>query len=118
MDEQKTKEQENIDNSESSSGEVQSNTPVQSSVSEETVQENSNPVSPVVEPIETEEKKEVEKKSDFLGEEIEQPSIKETTVEKTEEVENVKPVIIEWKKPFFLMFGLGIAGIILMLILK
>lgn len=58
------------------------------------------------------------KKSDFPGQEMEHPSIKETSAEKTEEVEKVKPVIIEWKKPFFLMFGLGVAAIILMLILK
>lgn len=58
------------------------------------------------------------KQSDFPGQEIEQPSIKETSAEKTEEIEKVRPVIIEWKKPFFLMFGLGVAAIILMLVLK
>lgn len=115
MDEQKTKEQENIDNSESQGVEVQSNTPAES---EDPIQENPNPASPVVEPTVTDEKKEVGKKSEFPGEEIEHPSIKETTAEKMEEVENVKPVIIEWKKPFFIMFGLGVAAIILMLILK
>lgn len=71
------------------------------------------------EPEQTTEKVEEKKKdSEFPGQEIEQPSLKETTPEKTEEVENVKPIIIEWKKPFFLMFGIGVAGIVLMLILK
>jgi len=64
------------------------------------------------------EKAQEKKPSDFPGQEIEHPSIKETSVEKTEEAEKVKPVIIEWKKPFFLMFGLGVAAIVLMLILK
>ncbi|MBW6441519.1 hypothetical protein K0B04_01240 [Patescibacteria group bacterium] len=59
-----------------------------------------------------------EKKSEFPGQELEHPSIKEASAEVTKEADNFKPVIIEWKKPFFLMFGLGVAAIVLMLILK
>ena len=59
-----------------------------------------------------------EKKSEFLGQELEHPSIKETANGETLEADKIKPVIIEWKKPFFLMFGLGVAAIVLMLILR
>jgi hypothetical protein len=104
MDEQKTNEE--IQSNEQNSGEQESepqSTGAQETSAPEKVTEG-NP--------------DTQKKSDFPGEEIEHPSIKETTVEKTEEIENVKPVIIEWKKPFFIMFGLGVAAIILMLVLK
>ena len=29
-----------------------------------------------------------------------------------------QPIVIEWKKPFFIMFGIGVVGIILAYILK
>jgi hypothetical protein len=95
MDEKITEEQENLD---SQNGGADANYNSQSNSNEKPADEK--------------------KSSDFPGEELEQPSIRETTAEKTQEVEKVKPVIIEWKKPFFLMFGLGVAVIILMLILK
>lgn len=104
MDEQKTNE-EIQDNEQSLEEQVSEPQPSND-------QESSEPGKPV------EGKLEAQKSSDFPGEEVEQPSIKETTAEETEEVENVKPVIIEWKKPFFIMFGLGVAAIILMLILR
>ncbi|HPD74059.1 MAG TPA: hypothetical protein PLX95_02110, partial [bacterium] len=47
-----------------------------------------------------------EKDSEFPGQEIEHPTIKEASKEDLEEIKKVKPVIIEWKKPFFVMFFL------------
>jgi len=56
--------------------------------------------------------------SEFLGQELEHPSIKEASKEEIEEVEKNKPVIIEWKKPFFITFALGVVAVALMYFLK
>ncbi len=58
------------------------------------------------------------KDSDFVGQAIEHPSIKEASKQDTLDADKSKPVIIEWKKPFFIMFGVGVAGIVLMYLLK
>lgn len=58
------------------------------------------------------------KDSDFVGKAIEHPSIKEATKQETSGADKSKPVIIEWKRPFFIMFGIGVAGVVLMYILK
>ncbi len=59
-----------------------------------------------------------EKDSEFPGQEIEHPTIKEATKEDVEEIKKVKPVIIEWKKPFFITFFLGVAAVALTYFLK
>ena len=58
------------------------------------------------------------KDSDFVGQAIEHPSIKEASKQETLDADKSKPVIIEWKKPFFIMFGVGVLGIVLMYLLK
>jgi hypothetical protein len=58
------------------------------------------------------------KDSDFIGQAIEHPSIKEATKQETSDADKSKPVIIEWKKPFFIMFGIGVLGVVLMYVLK
>ena len=59
-----------------------------------------------------------EKDSEFPGQEIEHPTIKEASKEDVEEIKKVKPVIIEWKKPFFVMFFLGVAAVALTYFLR
>ena len=59
-----------------------------------------------------------EKDTEFPGQEIEHPTIKEASKEDVEEIKKVKPVIIEWKKPFFITFFLGVAAIALTYFLK
>jgi len=59
-----------------------------------------------------------EKDSEFPGQEIEHPTIKEASKEDLEEIKKVKPVIIEWKKPFFITFFLGVAAVALTYFLK
>jgi len=58
------------------------------------------------------------KDSDFIGQAIEHPSIKEASKQDTIDADKSKPVIIEWKKPFFIMFGLAVLGIALMYFLR
>ena len=59
-----------------------------------------------------------EKDTEFIGQEIEHPTIKEASKEDVEEIKKVKPVIVEWKKPFFVTFFLGVAAVALVYFLK
>jgi len=54
-----------------------------------------------------------EKNTEFPGQEIEHPTIKEASKEDIEEIKKVKPVTVEWKKPFFITFFLGVAAVAL-----
>jgi hypothetical protein len=58
-----------------------------------------------------------EKDSEFPGQEIEHPSIREASKEDLDEIKKVKPVIVEWKKPFFITFALAVAAVVLTYIL-
>ena len=58
------------------------------------------------------------KDSEFPGQEIEHPTIKEASKEDLDEIKKIKPVIIEWKKPFFITFALGVAAVVLTYILR
>lgn len=67
----------------------------------------------IVKPVNVELPKE-EKKSEFPGQEIEQPSIRETSSKESTKDDKSIPVIIEWKKPFIIMFALGVVAMALM----
>lgn len=82
---------------------------------EDIIQEE--PVTKAIDKIQ-ESQDEKEKDTEFPGQEIEHPTIKEASKEDVEEIKKVKPVIIEWKKPFFITFFLGVAAIALTYFLK
>jgi ABC-type dipeptide/oligopeptide/nickel transport system permease component len=58
-----------------------------------------------------------ERDSEFPGQEIEHPTLKEASKEDLDEIKKVKPVIVEWKKPFFVTFALAVAAVVLTYIL-
>ena len=60
---------------------------------------------------------EKKQEDNFVGTAIEHPVIHEVSNDVAEEKES-DPVIIEWKKPFFITFALGVAAVALMYILK
>lgn len=58
------------------------------------------------------------KDSEFPGQEIEHPTIKEASKEDLDEIKKIKPVIVEWKKPFFITFALAVAAVFLTYFLR
>lgn len=60
---------------------------------------------------------EKKQEDNFVGTAIDHPVIHEVPNDIVKE-EKSDPVIIEWKKPFFITFALGVAAVALMYILK
>jgi hypothetical protein len=60
---------------------------------------------------------EKKQEDNFVGTAIDHPVIHEVSEDVVKE-EDPDPVIIEWKKPFFITFALGVLAVFLMYILK